>query len=209
MSAVRAGDMVEVADGGTARVACVVEIERPASKEMVRFDGGLEITPRHPLRLDGRWRRPREVCEEVTGQGADSGCTAAELVSMEGDYTVYNLVLEGEGEGQGEGEGEGGQARVPLVNGFECATWGHGLKDDPVVEHEYFGSERILRDLEAMDGYAEGYVYLRDGSFIRARATGEVCGVVQLSVPKAMAALAEGSGGRGAVAVAVASGGGG
>ena len=189
MSAVRAGDMVEVADGGTARVACVVEIERPASKEMVRFDGGLEITPRHPLRLDGRWRRPREVCEEVTGQGADSGCTAAELVSMEGDYTVYNLVLEG------LSECWVGQTRVLLVNGLECATWGHGLKDDPVVEHEYFGSERILRDLEAMDGYAEGYVYLRDGSFIRARATGEVCGVVQLSVPavpEATAALAVG-----------------
>jgi len=205
MSAVRAGDMVEVADGGTARVACVVEIERPASKEMVRFDGGLEITPRHPLRLDGRWRRPREVCEEVTGQGADSGCTAAELVSMEGDYTVYNLVLEGEG----LSECGVGQTRVLLVNGLECATWGHGLKGDPVIEHGYFGSQRILRDLEAMDGYAEGYVYLHDGSFIRARATGEVCGVVPLSVPKAMAALAEGSGGRGAVAVAVASGGGG
>jgi len=193
MSAVRVGDMVEVAGGGTARVACVVEIERPASKEMVRFDGGLEITPRHPLRLEGKWRRPRDMCEacdaceQVTGQGLERGCATAELVTMESDYHVYNLVLEGEG--KGEGEGEGGQTRVLLVNGLECATWGHGLKGDPVVEHEYFGSERILRDLEAMDGYAEGRVYLRDGSFIRERGTGEVCRVVQLFVPKAVTAL--------------------
>jgi len=158
ISEVRAGDVVEVAGGAlhTSRVVCVVEVARPAAKQMCRFEGGLEITPKHPVKLEGAWRRPRDVCSETAGGG--------ELVTMESDYCVYNLVLEGEGE----------QARVLLVNGLECVTWGHGLSGDPVVEHAYWGSEQILRDLEEMHGWDEGHIQLGEDSFVRESKSGEV-----------------------------------
>jgi Mg-chelatase subunit ChlD len=67
----RAGDEVRVADG-TARVVCVVQSTHP-SNDLVRM-GELEITPRHPIRVDGTWTLP-------TGDPASGS-------------TVYNFVLD-------------------------------------------------------------------------------------------------------------------
>jgi hypothetical protein len=34
-----------------------------------------------------------------------------------------------------------------LVNGIECATWGHGLRDK-VVRHDYYGTKEVIDDLK-------------------------------------------------------------
>jgi hypothetical protein len=62
VTAVSAGDEVRVADG-TARVVCVVRSTRPTS-DLVRM-GDLEITAKHPIRVDGKWTLP--VGEPATG----------------------------------------------------------------------------------------------------------------------------------------------
>ena len=47
---------------------------------------------------------------------------------------------------------------------------------DPVVEHPFFG-EQILRELETMHGWDEGFVRLGERPFIRESSTGVVVGL--------------------------------
>lgn len=66
---------------------------------------------------------------------------------------VYSFVLDSE--------------HIMLINGIECAALGHGLVDDDVVRHEYFGSQRVLDDLRRMPGYAEGLVVFSSAPVVR------------------------------------------
>lgn len=99
---VRKGDKIVVADG-FATVICVAKIARSASKSLLRFPGGLTITPRHPIRVNGEWTQPCKLTSDETSN--ESGF-------------VYNFVLD--------------RSHVPLINGIECVTWGHGLTAEGV-----------------------------------------------------------------------------
>ena len=55
--------------------------------------------------------------------------------------TVYNLVLP--------------KGHVVNVDGFECITLGHGFTE-PVAAHPFFGTEKVIKDLERVSGWAEG-----------------------------------------------------
>lgn len=129
---VRAGDLLRVADGGLAQVRCVVRIARDTARSIVALPGGLHITPRHPVRVGGLWQLPRDL-------------PGASLVPCAGGC-VYNLVLD--------------RCHVLLVEGLECATWGHGLEGD-IIGHAFFGSHRVLDNLAAMDGWHQGLVCLQ------------------------------------------------
>jgi len=109
---VRKGDKIAVADG-FATVRCVVKITRSASKSLLAFPGGLTITKRHPIRVNGAWIQPSEI---VTTE-----------VSNPSGF-VYNFVLD--------------RSHVLLVNGIECVTWGHGLNAEG-VKHAYYGSKIV------------------------------------------------------------------
>jgi hypothetical protein len=39
-----------------------------------------------------------------------------------------------------------------MVNNICCASLGHGFKGK-VIEHPYFGTEKIIRDLEKLKGW--------------------------------------------------------
>jgi len=123
---VRKGDKIAVADG-FATVRCVIKIARSASKSLLVFSGGLTITKRHPIRVNGAWINPSEI---VTNE-----------VSNPSGF-VYNFVLD--------------RSHVPLVNGIECVTWGHGLTAEG-VKHAYYGS-KIVEDLSAMQGWSAGFI---------------------------------------------------
>ena len=110
---VKKGDMIATADG-LAMVKLVAKIAR--AKPLLRLEGGLTITKRHPVRVNGVWMLPQQL------QGVEVENPAG---------VVYNFVLD--------------QSHVVLVNGVECITWGHGFQD-PVVQHRYYGTEAVIRD---------------------------------------------------------------
>ena len=56
-----------------------------------------------------------------------------------------------------------------------CVTLGHGLVSNPVTNHPYFATERVLRDLERMPGFASGLLHFRHGS-VRRGQDGRVIG---------------------------------
>ena len=43
------------------------------------------------------------------------------------------------------------------VNGICCSTFGHGIKGKN-VEHDYFGSEKIVNDLRRFESFKTGFI---------------------------------------------------
>lgn len=128
---VKKDDTIVVANGQTATVKCLIKIARNAAKPLLCMPGGLTITPRHPVRVNGIWTHPINV-------------TKTKVANPSG--FVYNIVLD--------------QHHVPLINGVECITWGHGLTAEG-VKHPYFGTEKIINDLAALPGWNEGLVQVQ------------------------------------------------
>lgn len=114
---------------------------------LVTLKGGLKVTPYHPVRQDGKWHFP-----------CDLGIP--EILPC---HAVYSFVLDNN--------------HVMIINGVECITLAHGFKDDPVVEHPYFGTDAVLEDLREMLGWEHGLVTLCTGCLQRDSKTGLVSGL--------------------------------
>jgi len=121
------------------------------SRLLVALPHGPTLTSRHPICVDGEWRRPASV-------------EGARLVGHDG--FVLTLVLHGGPD----------VSRVLLVDGVECITWGHAL-DDPGVVHPFYGTQKVIRCLEAMRGWESGYIEV--GSSVRQAESGEVVRLVE------------------------------
>lgn len=115
LDAVVGGDRVRTADGGVAAVRCVVLTPCAGGRAvLVTLPGTsrLELTEWHPVlcAASGRFRFPLLL-------GGETRLRAC--------AHVYNLVLE--------------RCHLPLVNGVGCVSLGHGIEDDPVARHAYWG----------------------------------------------------------------------
>ncbi|KAL2911096.1 hypothetical protein HK105_203770 [Polyrhizophydium stewartii] len=153
-----AGDRVATSlDGSTpaAAVVCVVLSPSDAGRtHLVALDGGLRVTPFHPVRAasDGagasEWVFPRDL-----GDVREAACDA-----------VFNFVLD--------------HTHTMVIGGRECVTLGHGRTDNAVVAHDYFGTRRVVDDLAGMRGWARGLVVV--GGTMRDPSTGLVCGLVEM-----------------------------
>ena len=66
---------------------------------MIMLKNDLEITSKHPVRINGNWMQPWQV----------ENCSFKPNISG----VVYCFVLE--------------TTHVALVNGVECVTWGHNF----------------------------------------------------------------------------------
>lgn len=45
---------------------------------------------------------------------------------------------------------------ILLVNGYECVTLGHNMKDR-MIQHPYYGTDKITTDLLALPGKEQGF----------------------------------------------------
>ena len=162
---VRKGDWVTVPDvsgagvGGVAPVECVVKtFTVNGHMHLVSLPGGLVVTPWHPVYIDGKWQFPMDLCESA----ACVPCNA-----------VFSFVL---GPPSNAGVARGA---AMLIDEVRCITLAHGLPGvDPVASHEFYGTERVVRDLRAVSerGYADGTVLLVEGCVLKDPSTGRACG---------------------------------
>lgn len=129
--------------------AKVISLIRTLTKEPVTMVeiGGVKLTPWHPIRVNGAWKFPCEI-----GHGKEECCDM-----------VYNLVLDKE--------------HIVLINDQEVVTLGHGFKDDAVVQHEYFGSQKVINDLMRFKGWNEGDVLINYWNSVRDPITKLVTGI--------------------------------
>jgi hypothetical protein len=186
-----APDAVAAAGGGivvhgVARVRCVVEtaVTSPDGRlEMAVLAGGaLKITPWHPVRRcagegAAAWQFPNDA---VAGRTTVVQCPAVFT------FVLEEAVISGDGiSGVGVDDrlaGGGAAAARPcglVVGGMECASLGHGATHDPVLAHEFLGTQRVVDALQACRGWDDGRVRLRQGDFVRDPATNRVVGVSQ------------------------------
>jgi hypothetical protein len=144
------GDRVATTtSGGSARVVCVVRTRCAGGRaQLVELErSGLLVTPYHPVRdEEGRWRFPCELAPAL-----ERSCEA-----------VYSFVLD--------------EGHTMVINGVECVSLGHGFGEDPVVSHPYFGSARVVEDLQKMRGWEAGLVQFESGCLERHLESGLVCG---------------------------------
>ena len=131
------------AEDDAAVVVCVVRTEcKDGEEDMVSLQGGaLVLTPWHPVwdAASGRWAFP-----DALAQQGRVPCSS-----------VFNLVL--------------ASGHVIDVGGAACVTLAHGIVDDEVARHDYFGTAAVLEDLRGMGrGFDDGLLVFRHGCIARA-----------------------------------------
>ncbi len=85
------------------------------------------ITPWHPIKYKLNWVFPNTLEHETN---------KAEF--------VYNFVLEDH------------HIVYLSTNDIESCTFGHGFTDNKIIKHDYFGSEKVINDLQGLENYWEG-----------------------------------------------------
>ena len=80
-----------------------VAVRRLRSKALKKLPGDFLITNNHPVRINGEWHKPKHL-------------DFAEDFELETPMYIYNFVLD--------------KCHILLVNGYECITLGHDLKDE-------------------------------------------------------------------------------
>lgn len=58
------------------------------------------------------------------------------------------------------------------IEGIDCVALGHGFTESK-VQHNYFGTDAVIRDLSCMPGYDKGLLEFNSGCLIRSNTTGD------------------------------------
>merc|ERR1712194_21722 len=83
--------------------------------------------------------------------------------SLRSCSALWNLVLE--------------DNHLVNMHGAECVTLGHGF-EGPVVGHDFWGTSKVIEELNMMHGWDDGHVCLISGCVSRDK-TGRVNGLMQ------------------------------
>jgi len=146
ISQVRAGDKLARprdlqgdAEDAEPTVVCVVRTDCQDGRESMVSIGDLVLTPWHPVwdQGAGRWAFPHDLAPTC-----DVECES-----------VWNLILD--------------TVHQIEIGKVCCVTLAHGINNDPVVQHDYFGSDKVRRDLQGMPGFSGGLLHFRPGSVAR------------------------------------------
>jgi len=181
-SAIGAGDQVmgTSAQGASVRtrVRYVLRTDlAPEERQQVvlyRVDGKqlqspqLRITAWHPVRVDSEplvWQFPSTM---VAG-------ASAEAKPALDDEAVYSFATVTD-----DDDDDAAAAAVGIrIGGVDVLSLGHGLKEDAVTSHAYFGTARVLADLERIDRQQSqtGVVVVTPACFQRGGVDGRVSGI--------------------------------
>lgn len=137
---------------GGATVQCIVRMScEDNSASMVHFESGLCLTPWHPIAINGKWVFPADIHTPVRTK-----CGA-----------VYSLLLNCDSAVDGEC-----CCSAVVVNGISCVTLAHGIENDAVASHPFFGTERVREHLRQYVGWIGGRISLPANCMIRDKLSG-------------------------------------
>lgn len=139
--------MLLCSDKGVSAVECVVRLPYKGKLYIV---GGFHLTSYHPLMIGGQSYFP---------------CELDDVSSYDIDGFVYDFVLVNRG----------------LLKDFVqketfAATLGHGVTMEK-FQHNYYGTDRVLKDLKKCRGWSEGSVLAENYELVRDTKTMLVCGM--------------------------------
>ena len=162
-------DVIRSADGSYARVQCVLETRTPGGAALVCLpppvsgEPPLRVTPTHPVDrhymdrdstaprvypTDIEWVHPRDLIHNLPGASPvyDYGCRA-----------VYSVLAV---------RSDGAWASTMVVNRVACVTLAHGLENDAVASHSFYGTDAVVDALRRCPGFEKGRVVLRSGDMV-------------------------------------------
>lgn len=150
-------------------IACVLRSPCTVEMEFVKI-GGLVITPWHPIRdsqQGSSWEFPCHVKGATPWSCANPNTgNACESVH------VYSFLMEDNGNVNLNVNALGIE-----VEGYACATLGHGVEGDAVLSHEFLGSDLVVQALKKSRGWVRGQVDV--SYFVRDVTTDRVIGFVE------------------------------
>ena len=153
---IKRGDIVksisEKGEKDSSEVICVIETEITNARcRLCNISpNNLMITPWHPIRINNKWTFPENVNKSV-----ERDCEK-----------IYSFILS--------------KNHVIYINEIECITLGHGIKNNDVVSHDYFGNmTKIIDDLSSMTGWNNGKIIFKGDPMIRDPQTGIVIKMIQ------------------------------
>jgi Hint-domain len=136
----------------------------------------LYVTPWHPIKVSGTWRFPADLCEE-----AEVACDAVYsflvkklslTVNERNERFIYrngNLfdMSSSPSSSVSPCPSPCPYASSMLISGFECATLAHCILGEEVISHPFYGSLRVVEDLQRCRGWSKGFVRFGVSSSIR------------------------------------------
>lgn len=109
----------------------------------------LLVTPFHPVKIDNRWSFP---------------INHGQMIEVSTD-AVYDFVLDPDS-----------SSHTAEISDITCVTLGHNY-NEPVVEHEYFGSQRVIDDIIQLGTTDEGYTIVHPHYLNRDPVTNRICSI--------------------------------
>jgi len=140
------GDELLDMNNNVSKVICVIKMKCKNNECYFTKINNLLITPYHPI-LNTKY--PSTI--DSINQEWIFPYNIGETNVINTDY-IYNLVLENN--------------HNIICNNTVCVTLGHNFDNNYVISHDYFGSNKVINDLEKMEGYHDGLVVL-SGNYIQ------------------------------------------
>lgn len=155
-----------------ARVESILRtFSRFGTMDLVSFQSGLLVTPWHPIKMNGVWTFPSNTIGNGNGNENESKmvCKLTEAVysfllgseiilEIDGendnfDYETLdhlNLInLQQHQQQQDDGEEKGiKRGQCMLINEIECITLAHGIENDEVATHSFYGTEKVVNSMK-------------------------------------------------------------
>lgn len=150
------GDIVITFDKNNNTVAdqveCILKTILPEkTSTLVTLPGGWKGTANHPVKMGDTWFNAKSLCRPENQK-----CLA-----------VYSFLLK--------------DRNTIIINDIESATFAHNLTDNDVIQHDYFGTERIVNDFKQMHGWKLGLIEIEPKCIFRDSSTGYVTKIIDLN----------------------------
>jgi hypothetical protein len=125
-----------------AQIKCVLKLRINKYTIMTCLNGLNGINSNHPIYIDNNneWIFPETYTNATYG-------------AIPEQY-VYNFIL------------DNGHT-INMQGGFNFACLGHGINKSPIIQHPYFGTNRIIDDLKDHDDWIKGYITLDNWNYVR------------------------------------------
>lgn len=152
VSEINKGDYVKT-HKGFACVLCVTKTHCENNQTiLVNMKNGLRVTPYHPIHYNNEWQFPAKIIEDMND--------SIEMSNQECDI-IYNFVLSND--------------HVMYINGYVCCTLGHGFTNNDVIQHDYYGTDAVIKDLQKSSTFKYGFVNIYSNDTERDPETNKVC----------------------------------
>jgi Mg-chelatase subunit ChlD len=153
-------------------VRCIVRATCVGDHAELVSLGSIKVTPWHPVCIDGKWTFPADI-----GKAEKMHCVAVCSIVCESlDKSRNNHERNRDDNDRYKVRVEKEMHPYIEIEGIPCAVLGHGVVDDPVLAHKYFGTEAVISDLSKCVGWEKGRITFGTGCMLRDKESGLVCG---------------------------------